>query len=1143
MHLIFILFNHRRGRPDESAINVKKILVTKLTVFVLMLSCFQSSANVYGQKITLVGKNVLLSVLFKQIKQQTDYTFVYTDALISKTKPVTVNIKDATLDEALHTCLENQPLTYTIINKMVVIKEAAAEVNTNASPPKRTIYGKVIDEKGLPVTGATIKVKGTTTATIADVNGHFSLNVSDDATLVISFLGYRTEEIGVAGHFDLTIKMQPIDQHLNEVVVVGYGQQKKASVVGAITQTTGDVLERTGGVSSLGMALTGNLPGLITTSSTGMPGLEDPNIVIRTQTSWNNSAPLILVDGIERPINSVDISSVASVSVLKDASATAVYGVKGANGVILITTKRGRTGKANIEARSNVTEKVVSKLPAKYDSYDALMLKNLTIERELPLSPTGWLAYTPKDIINKYRYPANADEWDRYPNVDWEKELFKNRATSYNTSVNVSGGSPFVSYFAGTDILHEGDLFRTFQNGRGYSSGYGFNRINVRSNLDFNLTKSTKFSTNLFGSNGVRKVPWGSADNDASYWASAYRTAPDAMRPIYSNGMWGWYAPRNADVPNSVYNLAMSGVEQRTTTQINSDFILTQQLDMVTKGLGIRANLSLDNAFQETGRGINDLYNSAQQMWINPQSGLISYAQQVDPGTQLDYSDGVRWTTQGGSAQPGSTYRRQNYSLQLNYSRAFGRHDVTAMGLFQREKYATGSEFYHYREDWVSRVTYNYALKYFLEANGAYNGSEQFGPGYRFAFFPSISAGWMLCEEKFVKNLQVIDMLKIRGSWGRIGDDRVAGGQRWLYRDQWTYGGNTLMGDFPANTPYTYYRISALGNPNLSWETSEKRDLGVDYSFFNGMFSGSADLFSDHRSNILIAGSSRAIPSYFGVTAPVANLGVVNSHGYEFELRFTHNIGNNARIWSNLNMTHAVNKVIFRDDPELTPDYQKNAGYAIGQTRSYLDHGFIKSWDDLYGSTPRTTNNLNKLPGDYNIIDFNGDGVIDTYDQAPYGYTGTPQNTYNATLGFDWKGFSCFVQFYGANNVTREITFPTFQANSDVAFVERPYWNKDTGGQIPLPRWTTLLGPDAAGTRYLYDGSYLRLKNAEIGYTVKGVWAKSLGIKACKFYINGDNLILWTKMPDDRESNFSGSSSFGAYPTVKRFNLGIDVTL
>jgi hypothetical protein len=276
---------------------------------------------------------------------------------------------------------------------------------------------------------------------------------------------------------------------------------------------------------------------------------------------------------------------------------------------------------------------------------------------------------------------------------------------------------------------------------------------------------------------------------------------------------------------------------------------------------------------------------------------------------------------------------------------------------------------------------------------------------------------------------------------------------------------------------------------------------------------------------------------------PMANLGKVSSHGYELELKLNHQFINGIRLWSNLNMTHGVNKVKFRDDPKLKPAYQKSAGHAIGQTMSYINNGYLASWDDLAGSTAWETNNSAKLPGDYSIVDFNGDGVINSDDRAPYQYSSIPQNTYNASLGIEWKGFSCFVQFYGVNNVTREVTFPTFQNSSDVAYIEGSYWTKDGNGDLPYPRWTTNTNDAASGTRYLYDGSYIRLKNAEIAYTFTGRWIEKIGMRSCRVYLNGDNLWLWTKMPDDRESNFSGGSSSGAYPTSRRFNLGFDITL
>jgi TonB-linked SusC/RagA family outer membrane protein len=1006
------------------------------------------------------------------------------------------------------------------------------------------VSGTVLESSGAPVAGASVLVKGGAVGVITDVNGAYSISVPADATLVFSYLGMKPREIKATSGELSRVVLEEDAQLMEEVIVVGYGQQKKASVVGSITQTSGKVLERAGGVTNLGAALTGNLPGVITSASTGIPGDEQPQILIRTQSSWNNSAPLVLVDGVEREMSAVDISSVESISVLKDASATAVYGVKGANGVILITTKRGKEGKASIQVKVNMTAKAVSKLPEKYDSYDTFLLLNQAIEREAAVNLSGWSDYTPKPIIDKYRYPAGTEEWDRYPNVDWEDYMFKDYAMSYNASVNVSGGTSLVKYFNAVDWVHEGDMFKDIENGRGYDVGFGYNRINVRSNLDFELTKTTNFSVNLFGSNGRRAVPWNQDSYKGDYastWTSVYRSAPDAMRPVYSNGMWGWYAPRNADVPNSTYILATSGQEILSNTRLTTDFILDQDLKMLATGLSFKGRVSMDYRFLENQRGINDLYNDAQRMWVNPNSGEIVLEHPIVPGTQLDWQDGIEWSGQAGSADVDETYRKIYYSFQLDYARTFGRHEVTALGLFSRSQEATGSVFPYYREDWVFRTTYSYAMRYFAEINGAYNGSEKFGPDYRFAFFPSFSAGWMLSEERFMKPLLVIDMLKLRASWGRIGDDNVSG--RWLYRDQLTYGGNTLMGSTkPENTPYTYYKISSLGNPDISWETVEKRNFGLDYSFFNGTVAGAVDVFNDTRTDIIVSGAERAIASYYGATAPSANLGKVNSKGYELELRLNYVLRSGVRIWANMNMTHAENKTVFRDDAQLVPAYQKKAGYAIGQTTSYIDYGNLQSWDDVLGSTQWNTNNANKLPGDYNIIDFNGDGVIDSYDRAPYQYGSMPQNTYNASLGFDYKGFSCFVQLYGVSNVTREVRFPTFQSTAHVAYAEGDYWSKDGSATLPMPRWATTIDESGYGTRYLYDGSFLRLKNAEVSYTFKESWVKRGGMSALRLYLNGDNLLLWTKMPDDRESNFSGSSTTGAYPTVRRFNLGIDLT-
>ncbi len=1009
------------------------------------------------------------------------------------------------------------------------------------------IKGTIVDEQGETIIGASVVVKGNASVgSISDFDGNFTLEVpSENSVVVISYIGMKTQEIKVGNKRTFNITLEEDRSELNEVVVVGYGQQKKASIVGAITQTTGDVLKRAGGVNDIGSALTGNLPGVVTVASSGMPGAEDPQITIRSASSWNSSSPLVLVDGVERSMSSVDISSVQSISVLKDASATAVYGVKGANGVILITTKRGEIGKAQIDVTVNMTMKVPSKLPSKYDSYDALRLRNVAIERELGIFEGSWADIMPMDIISMYRNQTTVEQRERYANVDWQDVIFDDYAMSYNANINVSGGTEFVRYFVSADYVNEGDLFNTWDTGRGYEAGYGYNRINVRSNLDFSLTKTTTFKMNIAGSSGTRKTPWGQyGDGDwavAQQWAGIYNIAPDVFLPRYSDGSWGYY-PRAVNVTNSAQNIALSGIQNATTTTINTDFTLEQDLSFITKGLKLSGMISWDNVFQERDRGVNDLYHDAQQKWIDPLTGDVYYKNAYDGTTGFDFAQGILWSTQAGAVNNGATQRRLNYQVQLYWGRQFGKHNVSAMGLWARQENATGSEIPRYREDWVFRATYDYAGKYFFEYNGAYNGSEKFSPDNRFAFFQSGALGWMISEEKWMNwSKKFLDMMKFRVSYGEIGDDNVW--QRWMYVSQWAYGGNTLIDLNHNASPYAWYRESVVGNPNVKWETVKKFNFGIDYAFLGGMFAGSLDFFHDKRVDILLDGGSQSVPFYFGATAPTANLGEVKTSGYELELRFNKSITKDMRVWANFNMTHATNEVVFKDDPELYPAYQKQAGFPMGQYHSYVDMGYIQSYDDLYGSTKHDTSDNQKLVGDYKIIDYNGDGVIDSDDSIPYGYSSTPENTYNATIGFEWKGFSCFVQFYGVTNVTRDVTLSDFGSNLNNVYKSGSWWSKDNPtADVTASRWNTKPSYNDA-TRYLYDGSYIRLKNAEIAYTINNDWLHKLGLRELRIYLNGNNLWSWSRMPDDRESNFAGGGGQGAYPTMRRFNLGVKFTL
>jgi TonB-linked SusC/RagA family outer membrane protein len=1000
------------------------------------------------------------------------------------------------------------------------------------------ISGKITDDKGLPLGEVTIAEKGTNNITMSNADGTFTLTVvNEKAVLVISHVGYTGQEVAVNGRQRIDVRLVLSSLSMDSTIVVGYGRQKKQSLVGAISQVKGDVLQRTGGVSSLGAALTGNLPGVITVATQGTPGGEDPKIYIRGQSTWNNSDPLVLVDGIERPMNSVDIGSVETISVLKDASATAVFGVKGANGVILITTKRGREGRAEIRFTGNATVKVPSKLASKYDAYDAIRVRDQAIERELGISPSSWYSYVPYAELDKYRHPANQAEAERYPNIDWQDQLVKNHVMSYNGSLNVSGGSPLVKYFTSIDYLHEGDIIKKIDNGKSYKPGYGFDRVNARTNLDFNLTKSTVLSANLAGSYGVKQDAYGQDSWEYRIWQSIYNNAPNIYYPRYSDGGWGYFPLETVSTINSLAVMGNNGVRKTTTTRITTDFTLRQDLSAILKGLAAKGTLSFDNSFVSQG-GIYDNGN-IQQEYIDPVTGEKKYSQYLGTN-QFDWIP-PRWNPNVDAVQNGSTYRKLFYQIQVDYARRFGKHDVTAMGMFSRDKYATGSEFEHFREDWVSRLTYNYDGRYFAEFNGAYNGSEKFGPNYRFAFFPSAAAGWMISNEHFLQNQTILNTLKLRASYGQVGNDNVNG--RWLYMTSWTYGGNTPLGASAGqNSPYAWWAEArtSVGNPDIHWEKVTKTNFGLDYALWNGLLSGSVEVFSDYRTDILLAGNSRSVPSYFGVQPATANVGKVRNKGYEIELRVSKTLPKGIRLWANFAMTHAKDKIIEAEDALLLDDYQKRADKSIGQAYSYVSSGFYNTWDEVYGSTKLNTYDNQKLPGNLNMADYNGDGVIDNKDAVPYGYPERPQNTYNATVGIEWKGFSAFVQFYGVNNINRYLQLVSFsgQYHYDNVYKQGTYWTKDNpNADVPMPRYASVM--PYYGTTYLYDGSYLRLKNAEVAYTFKLSQLKAIGINALRVYLNGDNLVLWTKMPDDREVSMGAAT---AYPTIRRFNLGCNLT-
>lgn len=1039
-----------------------------------------------------------------------------------------------------------------------------------------TVSGTVRDEGSEPLPGVAVLVKGTSIGVATDIDGNFTIpEVSRDAVLVFSFVGMKKQEIPVNGRTNVDVIMVAESVGLEEVVAVGYGIQKKESVVGSIAQATDETLRRTGNVTDLKQALTGQLPGIVTLTSSGEPGgvttgESATQIYIRGQNTWNGGQPLILVDGVERSMDNIDINEVESISVLKDASATAVFGVKGANGVILITTKRGKAGKTKLSFSYTATGKMLSRQPDRLDSYEAMVRKNEMIEREGVLNEPSWNAYVPYDIVTRFRAPQTPEYAVIYPNVDWVDEVYKDIGFSHRATLSARGGSDAVQYFGSFTYMHEGDMFEDYDNYKGYDPNYNFDRFNFRSNIDVKLTKTTKMMLNLSGYYSQKNTNWNNEGStsraDQWMWAAAYRLPPNIMIPMHEDGRWGAWQEGGNNSLNPLAVIYNIGIRETRSTQLNSDFTLEQNLDFITKGLKVKASLFYDNNVRSEG-GVKDINNSVRaseartnvpfkqiywNLYEGPDQDPDEYTLLL-PISDEEYDWVLRpWSldseeiTQANWASYIPVTRRMMYQFQMNYARTFNKHSVTAMGVFKREEYARGSMFKNYREDWVFRATYDYNSRYLLELNGAYNGSEQFGPGYRFDFFPSVALGYYLSNEEFF-DVSWIDRLKLRFSMGRVGDDKVSG-SRWLYESQLAYGGRSRLNNSSSGwSPYYFYREKVVGNPDIQWETALKTNFGLEFGMLKNLLSLNLDYFTEDRTNILMSGSSRNVPPFFGATPPSANLGHVKSKGFEIELGFDKRFINDFRLWANLAITHNENEIIFRDDAPLQYDYLKQEGYPIGQQKRMIATEFYDNWDEVFASIPTENNDLSKLPGYYDLIDFNADGIIKTSeDTPPVGYSGVPQNTANLSVGINFKGFSAMVQFYGVNNANRYIPFNNYQNDYDILFGHaKDYWSKDNPNASSfLPRWKT--SAENVGDYFLYDASYLRLRTAEIAYSFNDLqFMKEIGFDNLRIFVNGNNLFFWSNLPDDRESSYSGGSGSdtqGSYPTMKRINLGIDLT-
>ena len=1004
---------------------------------------------------------------------------------------------------------------------------------------QRQVTGIVKDQTGEPIIGASVLEKGSTNGVITDLDGNFKLTVSNavKAVLQISYVGYKTQEISVNGKTLLEVVLKEDTELLDEVVVVGYGAQKKESVVGAISQVSSKELLASP-AANVSQAIAGKIPGVITTQTSGAPGQDDTKINIRGRATFaGDGSPLILVDGVERTFSQIAPDDIETISVLKDASATAVYGVRGANGVMLITTKRGRDQKPEVNLTANWQIQSPTRSDTYLDSYQSVVLLEEALKND------GLPSQFSANDIEMYRKSAAGElsglDAMLYPNVDWYDEVLKKSAPAQRYNVSVRGGTKRMRYYASAELYDQKGLIKELsQDMYGNSSSPSYRRYAFRANMDLFLTKDLTFSVN-FGTRFEERR--GSNTSESSTFSQTFyemNHTPGWLFPVSYEVQNGestktLYGGSSQYQSNIVAALAKGGYYRATNTINETNFILDYKMDWLTKGLSAKGMVSFDydSYYKKMFKADFATYE------LNDRDNYES----MDAYNQFNSDGELAYSKEN------STTYKLYMEAQVNYARQFGKHDVTAMALYNQNDYRYNSELAKRYQGLVGRVTYGYDDRYLAEFNAGYNGSENFLQGKRFGFFPAVSVGWRISNEEFMAGTaQWLNNLKIRASYGEVGNDiyTVNGtAQRFLYEEKWSQVSNAYY--FGSSGKTGIYE-SQYPNLGVTWERAHKYNVGLEFGLWNGLLNGNVDVFYEKRNDILTSYLTR--PQWVGVALAAGNLGETKNSGYEIELKHNNRINEDLSYNVGLTYSHARNEIISMDEPELKTAYRKREGNPISQYFGLIAEGFVTQADLDNPDFPVSTFGTVKV-GDLKYKDANGDGFIDDRDESRIGYSDIPENTYALSLGVNYKGWGFSVMFQGVDHVSRY-----YDAEAMYAFV--------SGGKVKehhLERWNPaqseaynlqhanypLLHYDNYGDHnqrtnsfFLKNGSFVRLKNIELSYTLPENWSKVAGMSNCRLYVNANNLITWDHLNNLTDPESNGSNR---YPIMKTVNFGVNI--
>ena len=1141
----------------KNAIRERKSKVLGLFLCFLLLGIDYSFAsyNNYSQFKTLSVSmsNSTLREVLKTIEKSSQFVFFYLDDAVNLERKVSIDSKNKNIEEILSELFEGTSCTYRISDRQIFIS-GKAPASTEQQQNKRKISGRVTDIKGEPLIGVNVTVDGDANGSITNMDGLYEIFVTKKSVVLkFTYIGFKTSEIRTNAStniYDVTLEEQV--NELEETVIVGYGTQRKISNIGAQSSMKMEDIKTPS--ASLTTTLAGRLAGVVAVQRTGEPGKDAADIWIRGISTPNTSSPLVLVDGVERSFNDIDPEDIESLTTLKDASATAVYGVRGANGVILIKTKPGKVGKPTVSADYYESFTRFTKM---VDLADGITYMNAA--NEAMRNDGIATKYTEDQIRNTI---AGKDPY-LYPNVDWLKEIFNDWGHNRRVNVNVRGGSEKVAYYASVSYFNETGMTVTDKNINTYDSKMKYSRYNFTTNLNIDVTPTTKVEIGAQGYLGEGNYP---AISSADLYNAAMSISPvEYPKMFFVNGEA--YVPgtsTNNNFNNPYSQATRRGYDNLTKNQIYSNLRVTQNLDMLTKGLKLTAMYAFDvyneiHVHQDRAESTYNFLDTSVPYDMNGQPIL----QRIYEGSNvLSYK------------QETSGNKKTYLEASLNYDRTFNDdHRVSALFLFNQQSkllYPKGTleDAIPYRMMGIAgRATYSWKDRYFAEFNIGYNGAENFSPKHRFGTFPAFGVGWVVSNEKFWQPLsKAVSFLKIRYTDGKVGNSEVSD-RRFMYLDQMKENGDYGYKFGPNGTKWAGYETGNMA-VDLIWEESRKQDLGIDLKLFNDDLSIVFDLFKERRENILLK-REHSMPSFLGynTSAPYGNIGIIENKGFDGTIEYNKRINKDWVIALRGNVTFNKDKWIQGELPEQKYEWMNQYGRNINGAKGYVAEGLFTQaeiddmarWESLSAANkaitpkPFASQFGTVKAGDIKYKDLNNDGQIDAYDQTYISRGDVPTTVYGFGFTVGWKDLSVGMMFQGVAGAERVLNGSSINpfnggggsgnlySNIDDRWTEE---NPDQNAFYPRLSYgsetTSSINNFQKSTWWVRNMNFLRLKTLQLSYNLPKPWVNKVHLKNAAVYVMGTNLFTLSRFKLwDPELNTDNGAS---YPNTTSYSVGINFT-